>query len=142
MPYNASNTRDIRRAEREARHAEEERHGFILNIMSNQAGRNYICDLLLRCHVFSSSFSSDAFATAFSEGERNIGLQILADVTRFAPDQYIQMMRERNDRELYFSGGSSRDNETGNGRDQQSDSPAGGGIDSEYDPGDDDRSEA
>lgn len=96
--YNAADLKAIRRASKLAKQAEIERRGVILSVMSNPAGRNWMYDRLVRCHVFSPSFSLQALAMAFGEGERNIGLQDLNDVMQFAPDQYIQMMREANDR--------------------------------------------
>jgi hypothetical protein len=83
-----------------AKAAEVERRGVVLNLMSSHAGRAFIFDRLVRCHIFSSSFTPEALAMAFAEGERNVGLQDLNDVMRFAPDQYVQMMREANDKEI------------------------------------------
>ena len=31
---------------------------------------------------------------AFAEGERNQGLQLLADIMRWCPERFIEMMRE------------------------------------------------
>src|SRR5271154_4095494 len=97
--YNASDTKAIRRLAKLAKIAESERQGVVYNLMSSPAGRSYLFDKLTRCHIFSSSFSQSALLTAFAEGERNIGLQDLNDVMRWAPDQYVQMMREANDKE-------------------------------------------
>ncbi len=96
--YNASDTKSIRKAEKHAKQAEADRRTVVCSIMSNPLGRSWVHDRLLRCHCFTSSFSTNALTTAFNEGERNIGLQDLADIMQFAPDQYIQMMREFNDR--------------------------------------------
>jgi hypothetical protein len=98
--YNASNTRHIRRAAKEARQRESERREVISRIMGTPAGRYYFHDRLIRSHVFETSFTSDGFRTAFNEGERNIGLQDLLDIIRYCPDQYIAMMREATDREI------------------------------------------
>lgn len=45
-----------------------------------ETGRRVLWDLLARCHVFQSSYrpKSQADETIFREGERNVGLQIMA----------------------------------------------------------------
>jgi hypothetical protein len=115
--YNASDTKAIRRAAKAAKLAEAQRREVVFSLMSSPAGRNYVHDLLLRCHVFTSSFTSDAICMAFNEGERNIGLQLLTDVMQFAPDQYVQMMREENDRRIAADSGHSGNNEDDRGPD-------------------------
>ena len=134
--YNASDTRQIRRAAKAAKQAEAERRVVIFNLMSSPAGRSYFYDRLVRCHIFSSSFSHSALSIAFAEGERNIGLQDLTDIMAFAPDQYVQMMREANDR----SSNADRPDRSGaNGRGDDSRSePEAGSVTSEYDPNDND----
>ena len=52
--------------------------------------------MLERAGVFRSSFSSDAMAMAFNEGNRNSGLALLATVNSLAPAEYIKMMQEAN----------------------------------------------
>ena len=132
--YNASDTRAIRKAAKAAKQAEAERRVVIFGLMSNPAGRAFMHDRLTRCHIFESSFSTDALGMAFAEGERNVGLQDLVDVMAFAPDQYIQMMREANDRSS--SNRPSRP-QPDPGRDPSE--PDGiGSVVSDYDPGLDD----
>lgn len=96
--YDASNRKDIRRAEKDAKLAEQQRREVVFQLMATIAGRHWILNLLEKTHTFATSYSKDPYATAFSEGERNIGLQILGDVMQSAPDQYIIMMREANER--------------------------------------------
>lgn len=137
--YNAADTKSIRKAAKAARVAEAERQGVVLNLMSSPAGRSYIHDHLTRCHVFSSSFSASSLGMAFSEGERNIGLQILNDVMQFAPDQYVQMMREANDRRIADDNRQSGGRSPNNGRDNSGSVPdeSAGTVSAEYEPGDD-----
>lgn len=64
-------------------------------LLADPAGRQWIWGLLERCHMFRTSFHGEAtHATAFSEGERNIGLMIQADVMKAAPGAYEMMQRE------------------------------------------------
>jgi hypothetical protein len=92
--YNAADRKDIRAAEKLAAEIERERDEFIVASMSVTQGRTYFHNLLSRCHLFNSSFAPDPHVTAFSEGERNIGLQIYADILRLSPNQFITMMQE------------------------------------------------
>lgn len=65
-------------------------------IMVSQSGRRFMWDLLKRCGVFALSFRGDgAEFTAFREGQRNVGLSLLADLTRVCPEHYTQMQDEQ-----------------------------------------------
>ena len=99
MMYDASNRKDIRKAEKEARAAERERHDFIRSIMDQTTGREWILSLLERSHIFHTSFTGEALRSAFNEGERNIGIFILSDIMRCCPDKYMLMMQERNEKD-------------------------------------------
>lgn len=89
-----------RELERAAKVRQKAADDVIVELMGRRNGRAWICDLLERCHCFHSSFKPDPYSTAYLEGERSIGLQLLESIHRAAPDQYIQMMRERNARDL------------------------------------------
>ena len=143
--YNASDTRAIRAAAKRAKALDAERSLVVLNLMSSPGGRSYMYDRLVRTHIFSSSFSDSGRREAFNEGERNVGLQDLNDVMRFAPDQYIQMMREANDREQADgrrSDSPAAGSGPGNRRDNTGPEPEAGSVVSDYDPGDEDRTGA
>ena len=99
MQHDSSDTRGLREARKLARIAENERRQVIVNLLSSPQGRAYMHGRLVRAHVFSSSFADSPYRTAFCEGERNVGLQDLADITHYAPDQYIRMMREATEKE-------------------------------------------
>lgn len=69
-------------------------------LMESEQGRRIVWRLLNRTGVFRSSFSSDALAMAFAEGNRNTGLQLLAQVHELCPDLYPEMVREANERNI------------------------------------------
>ncbi len=98
--YDASSRKDIRAAEKRAATAERNRAAYIVNAMVTTIGRAWFFDLLERCHCFQEPFTGNALQEAFLKGERTIGLAVLADIHRYAPDQYIAMMTEANHREL------------------------------------------
>lgn len=119
MVYNASERKDVRKAEKAAGLAERQRQEVIFGLMQAIAGRRWMLEKLEECHVFATSFARDAVTMAYMEGERSIGLRLLNDIMASCPDQYILMMRERNERNA--SSERAR-NENTNGRDQGSDS--------------------
>jgi hypothetical protein len=100
VTYNAASRKDVRRLEKQARVEERQRLDTIRVLMSTTAGRQWVYDRLSQCHVFASSFSLNAYESAFKEGERNVGLQILNDVMMASPDNYVLMMREANVRHI------------------------------------------
>lgn len=63
-------------------------------VMSNKRGRRFVARLLDRAGVWRSSFSTNALSMAFSEGQRNEGLRLLADITTRCPDRYQEMLQE------------------------------------------------
>ena len=94
----AADRKSIRRKEKEARQADRLRAEVISGVMSTAAGRQWLWDTLASCHMFHTTFNGDALASAFAEGQRATGLAILSDIMLACPDQYIQAMRESNDR--------------------------------------------
>lgn len=96
MNYNAGNRQDVRRLEKQAKADDAARKEVVVNLMDSTSGRLWMYERLSNCHLFSTSFSLTALETAFKEGERNQGLQLLTDVMGACPDQYVVMMREAN----------------------------------------------
>ena len=117
MTFNAANRKDVRRLEKQARLDERARRETVQTLMSTTQGRQWVHERLTLCHVFATSFSTNAYESAFREGERNVGLQLLNDVMT-CPDEYIQMMREANVRDSIAERSSSAD---GDGGDQVGD---------------------
>jgi len=67
-------------------------------LLSTPIGRQYLFDFLYGCRVFSTVFNEAHATMAFYEGRRCVGLQLLADITKYAPDLNELMMRENNHR--------------------------------------------
>lgn len=123
---NAASRKEIRQKEKAARLAEKNRGIVIINMMADKIGRAYAWDQLATAHVFSTSYSPDALQMAFAEGERNSGLRLLNDIIEWCPEQFIQMMREQNERRTIDHG-----NDDGNSDNDDS------GPDAYPDPGHD-----
>jgi hypothetical protein len=61
--------------------------------------RAFVWRVLTLAHVFETSMGGDPHRTSFREGERNIGLMLMADIHRLCPDRYPLMALEARKRE-------------------------------------------
>ncbi len=109
--YNASDTRQIRAALKRSKADRALDDGVLLALMTTQQGRAWMWRMIGRCHAFRTPYTGENNATNFQLGEQNIGLELIADLLRACPDQFIFMMREAND------GGRTDDND-GHNRDR------------------------
>ena len=139
--YDASDRKQVRKAEKEARQSELVRADIVKGLMSQPLGRAYVYDRLATSHIFNSSFSTEPLRMAFSEGERNIGLQLLADLLAFCPHQFTLMLQERNAEDGRRRSDNDRDNDglgggdaNGDGRDSFATSADAEGLDPYAEP--------
>lgn len=129
----AHDRKSIRRKEKAARQADVARREIIHGVMSTPNGRQWMWDLLGSCHIFATTFVGDPLQSAFAEGQRNVGLSLLADIMAHCPDYYIQAMRESNER--HISNDTSTDRRSADsGRDGDLSGHEGRGDDNDYDP--------
>ena len=118
--YNAAERRHVREAAKSAKFADRQRADVVTSIMSVANGRAWVLEILEQCHAFASSFTGNALQTAFAEGERNVGLRLLNDIMACCPDRYVEMMRERQSRDLTAE---RRRSQNGDGGVERSDDP-------------------
>lgn len=103
--YDTSDREAVNRARAQAGRTEARRKNVVGALMENPEGRAWIYAKLEECHIWGSSFTPGApDLTAFREGERNIGLRLLADVMAEAPAQYVTMVREAKAEEVRRTG--------------------------------------
>lgn len=62
-------------------------------VMSMPQGRRFLHKLLHNCGIYQSSFTGSS-ETFFLEGQRNVGLKLLADITAADAKLYFQMLEE------------------------------------------------
>jgi hypothetical protein len=97
--YDASDPKQV--AEKKTKKGRDEKSAqeAFVKIMSYPAGRALIWGLLSTCHLYSTTFDQSPSTMAFREGERNVGLRIMSMISRWAPKEYVEMMKENaNDR--------------------------------------------
>ena len=63
-------------------------------LMGAKQGRRIVWELLEATGVYRSSFSSDTHVMSFQEGKRNLGLELMAKLHRYCPDEYMLMTKE------------------------------------------------
>lgn len=90
---NAADKNQVKEAEGKVKRTRERELNDVRMVLSTLQGRRFVWRYLSECGVFRTSFTGNS-QTFFNEGERNIGLKILADVNEAAPEAYLTMMNE------------------------------------------------
>lgn len=130
MTYNAANRAQIRQAEKAAKIAEANRRAVLATITGTTEGRQYLWDSLSEAHIFSNVYDDNPSRMAFLVGERNAGLRLLAELVKYCPEEFIQMMREANERSTVAEQPGSQDGNRGDqGPDDSADRADEGGGD-------------
>lgn len=82
---------------RTAKQKEKQAAGDFSWLMNDPRGRRYVWALLARCGVYQSSFAraqGNFAGMSFFEGERNIGLELMARCLAEQSDKYQLMIKE------------------------------------------------
>lgn len=66
----------------------------IREIMAFKKGRRFMWRMLEATHIFQPIFDLQNAVMAFNEGQRNIGLMLMADIQEASPEKYTLMMKE------------------------------------------------
>ena len=70
----------------------------IQSVMKFRDGRRFMWRVLEKAGVYDSSFAVEPSIMAFKEGQRNIGLMLISDIMKVAPDKYQMMTKEAQER--------------------------------------------
>lgn len=89
---NAADEKQVKEAKRQAKFSREQELDDVRAILSLPAGRRFLWRYLERCGVYKSSYDPSGSRVYFNEGERNIGILLLADITQADPQAYVSMM--------------------------------------------------
>ena len=94
---------DLRGQERHKEQSDErnklafdQERGDLVWLMGSKRGRRIMWRLLERTGVYRSSFTGNS-ETFFREGQRNVGLWLMAQIHEVCPDQYALMLKEQQD---------------------------------------------
>lgn len=64
-------------------------------VLRNPQSRRFLWWVLSTCGIYATSFNESAAAAAFREGERNVGLKIIAEIGKHYPLAYSALMHEQ-----------------------------------------------
>ncbi len=73
-----------------AQQADDDLHA----VMKTPNGRRFVWRLMTQAGVLAASYAADPTATAFNEGRRSIGLNLMREIQRVCPDLYVASLRE------------------------------------------------
>lgn len=79
---------------KEERRQREKSQSDLRHVMNSKEGRRFIWRLLGETGIYRQSFSSDPLLMARNEGERNIGLKLLAELMEACPKRYLDAQNE------------------------------------------------
>lgn len=91
---NAADPRQVQAAGKKVKLRDRMAQDEIRAVMSTRDGRRWIWKKLDWCHVFLPTFRQDPYQSAYSEGARLVGLELLKDVNSLGPEPYLLMQKE------------------------------------------------
>ena len=97
-PYNASEETHVRAGRRKAKLERDQHLADVRLVMDTLGGRRVMWGLLVDALIFRTTFAQDPCVSAFQEGNRNLGLKVLADVMEACPELYLKAQTEANQR--------------------------------------------
>lgn len=91
---NAADEKQVKEAKRQSKFSREQELDDVRQLLKLPAGRRFLWRFLERCGVYKSSYDPSGSRVYFNEGERNIGIMLLAEITQADPESYVSMMLE------------------------------------------------
>jgi hypothetical protein len=95
---NAADETEVNKAREFEKIGRERELADMQHILGSPQGRRFLWRYLETCGIYRSSFTGSS-ETFYLEGQRNIGLKLLADITEASPESYMLMMKEQKQRE-------------------------------------------
>lgn len=87
---NAADETQVKNAEIKVKLQDDQKHNDLKWILATEQGRRFTWRLLETTGIFKSSFTGSS-ETYFLEGQRNVGLKLLAEVMDCDPQAYLKM---------------------------------------------------
>lgn len=91
---NASDEKQVKDASIKEKIGREREIADMQSVLATVQGRRFIWRYLEFCGIFQTSFSPSGSQTFFNEGQRTVGLKLMADITEANDEALILMMRE------------------------------------------------
>lgn len=94
-PLNLGEEEDVSQRRRDTKLAEAQRISDLQFVMASPQGRRFVWSELARAGIYLTSFVSEQpTTTAFREGARAHGLDLLGRITKHCPQLFLQMQQE------------------------------------------------
>lgn len=90
---NAADEAQVQESARDAKLRREQEANDLAAVLNIPEGRRYLWRLLEFCGVYKTSFTGSS-ETFFLEGQRNVGLRVVNEITTTHPEAYLLMMKE------------------------------------------------
>lgn len=91
---NAADKSKVDNQRRDADFQAREARLDLQQVLATPRGRRWVWRVLSLARIYEQSFTGDPLTTAFNEGRRAVGNQILAELNEAAPDAFVSMIRE------------------------------------------------
>ncbi len=91
---NASSRRQVESAGKTTKRESDRWKSQLLAVSESPEGRAVLYRFLDRCSLWETSFAESPTRMAFYEGQRNVGLWLLAELGQVNPDALSQMTKE------------------------------------------------
>lgn len=88
---NSADPEQVADAGRKESVAADTQAGDLRAVLSTAEGRRFVWGLLTFTGVFKTSFTGNS-ETFYREGQRNVGLKIIADLRAACPERLVEMM--------------------------------------------------
>jgi hypothetical protein len=95
MSYiDTSDAKQVQSAIKKAKTKDEVREEGLRQLLASAQGRAWMWGLLSDCDPYRTPFNTDPIQMGFNCGESNVGLKLIAEIHRVAPESYLMMMKE------------------------------------------------
>jgi hypothetical protein len=95
---NAADESEVNKAREKEKFGRDAELADMQHVLNSIQGRRLLWRYLETCGIYKSSFTGSS-ETFYLEGQRNIGLKLLADITEASPESYMLMMKEQKQRD-------------------------------------------
>jgi hypothetical protein len=99
MEYDAGDELAVKQKKTKAQLRQEREQEEVRALLQVPGNRYFLWKLLSRCKLFDTSSHLDAHAMAIHSGRRDVGIELLKEITEASPDILYTMKMEANDRD-------------------------------------------
>lgn len=92
---NAADKEQVEKASKQLKSEQELAIDDLKALLLLPQGKRFIWRQLENCQIFKLSYTGVAESTNFNEGQRNIGLKLLHDCLKAAPESFVDMMQQK-----------------------------------------------